>query len=307
MRVFLTGATGFLGAALAQELGARGHDCIAMARPGGSHARLSRLAPNATLVEGDLFDTDACRALMAHWRPHALIHCGWRGVGGAARNELAQLENIAASAALAEAALAQGARILIGVGTQAEYGAGSGAFDEADPPAPQTLYGVAKLAVAGAFAALGRQYDARVVWGRVFSLYGPGQSESWLVASLIGALMRGEAPALTPCEQLWEFTHVRDAACGFVALMETPDAAGLFNVASGQTTPLREAVLILRDLVAPQIEPQFGRVPYRPDQVMRLEARIERIRVATGWVPRIGLCDGFAETVAAFARERAAA
>jgi UDP-glucose 4-epimerase len=191
--------------------------------------------------------------------------------------------------------------------TQAEYGAGSAAFDEGDPPAPQTLYGVAKLAVAGAFAALGRQYDARVVWGRVFSLYGPGQSETWLVASLIGALMRGEAPALTPCEQLWEFTHVRDAARGFVALMETPGAAGLFNVASGQATPLREAVLMLRDLVAPQIEPQFGRVPYRPDQVMRLEARIDRIRAATGWVPRIGLRDGFAETVAAFARERAAA
>lgn len=304
MRVFLTGATGFLGAALAQELGARGHDCIAMARRGGD---ASRLAPATTIVEGDLFDIEGCRALMAQWRPQALIHCGWRGVEGAARNEMAQLDNIAASAALAEAALAQGARILIGVGTQAEYGARSGAFDENDFPAPQTLYGVAKLAVSGAFAALGRQYDARVVWGRVFSLYGPGQSESWLVASLIGAMMRGEAPALTPCEQIWEFTHVRDAARGFVALLETPGAAGLFNVASGATTPLRDAVLMLRDLVAPGIEPQFGRIPYRPDQVMRLEARIERICAATGWAPRIDLRDGFAETVAAFAQERAAA
>jgi nucleoside-diphosphate-sugar epimerase len=40
---------------------------------------------------------------------------------------------------------------------------------------------------------------------------------------------------------------------------------------------------------------------------MRLEARIERIRAATGWTPRIDLRDGFAETVAAFAQERAAA
>lgn len=307
MRVFLTGATGFLGAALARELCARGHECVAMARDRDGAARLAHLVPAATPVEGDLFDTTGCRALMAQWRPEALIHCGWRGVSGAARNDVAQLENIAASAHLAAAALAQGARVLIGVGTQAEYGARSDACDEADAPAPETLYGVAKLATMGAFAALGRHYDARFVWGRVFSLYGPGQSGSWLVASLIEALRRGEAPALTRCEQMWEFTHVRDAARGFVALLETPQAAGVFNVASGETIPLRDAVLLLRDLAGSGVEPRFGEIPYRADQAMRLEARIDRIRAVTGWSPQTGLREGFAETVASFAAARAAA
>lgn len=306
MRVFLTGATGFLGAVVAQELCGRGHDCIALARQPASAARLSDLAPEATVVQGDFFDSDGCRALMAHWRSDALIHCGWGGVPGAARNDPAQLENAAASTRLASAALAAGVAVLIGVGSQAEYGARSSACDEADAPAPETLYGVAKLAACGAFMALGRQYGARVAWARVFSLYGPGQTEDWLVGSMIRTLMRGEAPALTRCEQMWEFTHVRDAARAIVALLESPGAAGVFNVASGTTIPLREAVLMLRDLAAPEIEPEFGRIPYRPDQVMRLEARIERMRAMTGWAPGIGLRDGFAETVAAFARERRA-
>jgi nucleoside-diphosphate-sugar epimerase len=307
MRVFLTGATGFLGAEIARELGLRGHDCIAMARRIAGAGRLSAMAPGARIVAGDLFDPESCRALMSHWRPEALIHCGWRGVLGAERNDVAQLDNIAASARLAEAALAHGARIIIGAGSQAEYGARPYAVAESDPPSPETLYGVAKVAAANAFETLARLHGARAAWGRVFSLYGPGQEPPWLVASLICAFARGEAPALTACEQMWEFTHVRDAAQAVVAILDSNEARGVFNIASGETIRLRDAVSMLRDLVAPGVEPLFGKIPYRPDQVMHLEARIDRIRALAGWTPRIGLAEGFAETVAAFARAREAA
>lgn len=299
MRVFLTGGTGFLGAEIARELCARGHDCIALTRSREAAGRLLQLAPAAMIVEGDFFDAEGCRALMAHCRPDALLHCGWQGVEGADRNDPRQFDNVAASVRLAETALVHGARLLIGVGSQAEYGPRAEAIDEADAPAPETLYGVAKLATCGAFATLGRLHGARVAWGRVFSLYGPGQSDQWLVGALIRAFLRGRAPELTRCEQRWEFTHVRDAAQAFCALAETEDACGVFNIASGESRALRDAVLFLRDLVAPHIEPQFGRIPYRKDQVMHLEARIERIRTATGWSPRISLEDGFAEAVAA--------
>jgi UDP-glucose 4-epimerase len=307
MKVFLTGATGFLGAQIARELGERGHVCLALARNAQGAERLAHIAPKAEICYGDMFAMDSYRPALADFAPEALIHCGWRGVLGAQRNDLAQLDNLAASAALAQAAIAHGARVIIGVGSQAEYGPRSGPFSEDDPATPETLYGVAKLATAGAFMSLGRLHEARAVWGRVFSLYGPGHDGPWLVPSLIRAFASGEALPLTKCEQMWEFTHVRDAARGFVALLETPKASGVFNVASGAPTRLRDAVLMLRDLVAPDVEPQFGAAPYRPDQVMRLEARIERIRAVTDWAPEIGLADGFAETAAAFAQQRKAA
>ena len=41
----------------------------------------------------------------------------------------------------------------------------------------------------------------------------------------------------------------------------------------------------------------FGAMPYRPDQVMYLEADISKLTAATGWKPRIGLADGIKETV----------
>lgn len=306
MRVFLTGATGFLGGEIARQLLARGHDCAALARGEIGETRLAALAGRVSVVRGDLFSPGSYRDALRQFQPDALIHCAWRGVAGAERNDLAQLENIVASARLAEAAIESGARAIIGAGSQAEYGAKPGPVSESDPASPETLYGVAKLAAAGTFLNLARAQGRRAAWGRVFSLYGPGDEGPWLVPALIRAFRARQAPELTACEQIWEFTHVRDAARAFVDLAEAPEAHGVFNVGAAAPIVLRDAVLTLRDLVAPGVEPRFGAVPYRHDQVMHLEARIDRLRAATGWRPEIPLESGFAETVRSFLERRAA-
>ena len=112
--------------------------------------------------------------------------------------------------------------------------------------------------------------------------------------------------ALTKCAQRWEFTHVRDAARGFISLLETPTAHGVFNVAAGRAVCLRNVVMTLRELMAADVSPVFGALAYRPDQVMHLEAKIDRIREATGWSPQTSLADGLAETVIWFRKRHAA-
>jgi nucleoside-diphosphate-sugar epimerase len=307
MKVFLTGATGFLGAEIARDVVLRGHDCAVLTRRDIAGSRLAPIADRLSVVPGDFFDPASYREGLARFAPDALLHCGWWGVAGADRNDLRQLDNVAAAGRLAQAAIDCGATTIVGVGSQAEYGPKQTPIGEDDAAEPTTLYGVAKLAACWTFVNLGATQGVRAVWGRVFSLYGPGDEDGpWLIPSLIRALRAGEAPRLTGCEQHWEFTHVRDAARAFVRLLETPQATGVYNVASGAPRPLRDVVLALRDLVAPKIEPRFGGVPYRPDQVMRLEGRIDRIRAATGWRPEVSLESGIAETVAAFATRDAA-
>ena len=48
----------------------------------------------------------------------------------------------------------------------------------------------------------------------------------------------------------------------------------------------------------PRAEIGFGEIAYRPDQVMHLEANIERLKRATGWAPRVPLERGLEQTVA---------
>ncbi len=258
--------------------------------------RLAPFAARLQRISGDLFAPETYRAALQRFAPEAVVHCGWRGVAGADRNDVGQLDNIVATGRLAEVSAEAGARILIGVGSQAEYGLLSGRVAEASPTEPTTLYGVSKLAAGRALLAIAAERGLRAAWGRVFSLYGPGEARPWLVPSLIRAFAAGRSPDLTGCEQIWEFTHVGDAAAALLALLDS-DASGAFNIGSGEPLPLRDAVVMLRDLVAPGIEPGFGRTAYRPDQIMHLEADISHIRQVTGWRPIVPLAQGFAETV----------
>ena len=49
----------------------------------------------------------------------------------------------------------------------------------------------------------------------------------------------------------------------------------------------------------------FGEIPFRPDQVMHMQADIARIYAATGWAPSISIEQGLADTVAWYRRRTA--
>jgi UDP-glucose 4-epimerase len=300
MRIFITGATGFLGCEVTSLLLARGHDCAALIRRPVSQTRLASLSRRLTLIGGDLFSPASYVEALAVFRPDVIVHSAWRGAAGVHCDDVAQLDNVAAAVRLFEQAIATGAKAIIGVGSQAEYGPKSGPIAEAANAEPTTLYGIAKLAACRSMTNLTRAAGLRGAWGRVFSLYGPGDDDRRIVSMLIHAFRAKRSPDLTPCEQIWEFTHVRDAAKAIVALVEAPTANGVFNIGSGEAAPLRDVVLKIRDRLAPGVEPSFGRIPYRRDQIMHLQADISRIRAVTGWSPQIPLAIGLDETIDSF-------
>jgi nucleoside-diphosphate-sugar epimerase len=142
----------------------------------------------------------------------------------------------------------------------------------------------------------------RFAWLRLFSSYGPGDNPTWLIPSLIQKLRNGGKPALTRCEQLWDFLYVEDAADAVIQVALNEHAKGAFNLASGSARPLREIVETIRNSVAPNASLGFGEIAYRPDQVMRLEADIGRLSQATGWRPHTSLSEGIRLTMDSFGK-----
>ena len=55
---------------------------------------------------------------------------------------------------------------------------------------------------------------------------------------------------------------------------------------------------MLRDAIDPKLSLGIGEAPYRPDQVMHLEADISRLTQAAGWTPGTSLQEGINQTVA---------
>ena len=297
MRLFITGVSGFVGAATLRAALEASHEVAAPVRPGSAAPRVAAFDGRYRRLSLDLRDTNSVAAAMAEFAPDAVLHLAWWGVANSARFERRQVaDNIETACALTEAAAAAGARAFIGVGSQGEYGALS-EMREDGLPRPTSLYGAAKVAALFLTRQLAEQAGLRHAWLRLFSTYGPRDNDGWLIPMLITEMLAGRRPRTTLGTQRWDWLHVEDVARAILAVATTQTAEGTFNLGSGQAVTVRSVVEQIRAFAAPGMELVFGEIPFRPDQVMHMQADISRLRAATGWNPQVSMEDGLRETV----------
>jgi nucleoside-diphosphate-sugar epimerase len=274
---------------------AAGHEVVALVR--NDTSRLTSIADRISMQRVDLADTTAVAALLHSAKPAIVIHSAWEGVGGALRSGDIQLDNIRTTVALADAAIAAGARKFVGIGSQAEYGRYDRKIVETDLPQPTMLYGAAKLAACHLAAQRCREAGMAFAWLRLFSVYGAGDNSNWLIPSAAVALVRGKPPLCTAGTQKWDYLHIDDVADGVLAAATSDRATGVFNLSSGNPVAVRQIVETLRDFAAPDLKLNFGAIPFGPDQIMHLDGDNGRLRAATGWSPRVPLAEGLRQVV----------
>ena len=295
--VVLTGATGFIGSAVLAELIRRQIRPVVLLRPASNRRQLPTLAEGKTIVAAKFDGAQVVKDLQTE-QPAVFIHCAWRGVGGEERNADFQLaENVPLTLASVELAVACGCRQWIGLGSQAEYGNANRILDESAPTLPTSQYGKAKLAAGRETLAMCASAGIAGAWLRIFSTYGPGDHPHWMIPHVIRELLQGRAPQVTRCEQQWDYLFVADAARAIAGAADGK-ISGIFNLGSGQARPLKQIIEMVRAELHTPVVPAYGAIPYRPDQVMHLQANIAKLHAATGWLPEVSLEDGIRQTVA---------
>lgn len=306
MRCLVTGATGHIGSHLVRYLLDGGVEVAALVRPMTSNLwRIEDTSHRLRIIKGDLSNIDRSRAAIREFAPEIVIHLGWHGVSSGYRNDPAQItQNLYGSLKLLELAHQGGCQKWIGLGSQAEYGPSDNVLTEDLPSRPVTAYGVAKLCLGLLSGRLCEAYGIGFAWLRLTASYGPMDDHNHMIPELILKLLRGEEPALTPGEQRWDYLYVQDAVEAIWRAAITPEAQGISNLGSGEAYTIRAVAERIRDLIDPNLALGFGEVPYRPDQVMHLQADISRLKQATGWAPQIRLEEGLRRTVEWFKENR---
>jgi len=222
MRILITGADGQLGRALRSALAS--HDVIAC-----SHRDV------------DVRDRERVRTVIARAVPDAVIHTA--ALTDTARcerePELAMAVNAAGTAAVAEAAVQVGAR-LIAISTNEVFDGDKGApYAESDEPRPINMYGASKREGERAALAAARGAVVRTSW-----LYGNGGTS--FVTKLM-AVARSGRPLMYVTDEVAAPTSAADLADAIGQLLEHPDAAGVFHLAGeGEASRYDWAVEILR-------------------------------------------------------------
>jgi UDP-glucose 4-epimerase len=298
MRVLLTGATGFVGSHLLERLLRDGeHTAAIVLRNVRPPWRIAHLLDRVAVVAGDLARPAELVDSVRRFGPEVVLHVAWEQSVDRECSPIRQVDNVGTTTELVKLAHASGARHFIGLGSQAEYGPCPHRIDEAVPPRPITLYGTAKLCAGLLAERMCAELGLRFAWIRLFSAYGPRDAPTYLIPSLCRSLLRGERPTTTHGEQLWDYLYVEDAAEAIQRVALQSDAAGVFNLGSGRVVTIRSVVERLRDLIRPGAEIGFGEVPYRENQIMHLEANVDRLRQISGWEPVTGLDAGLRRTV----------
>lgn len=297
MRVFVTGASGFIGSWLCRTLIEEGHEVSVLLRNPEKSWRLQDIIANCHVINGDLTAIEKIEDELALFSPEAICHLGWQGVSNIDRNNLIQLENVADLGKLFSIAERLKVNSFVALGSQAEYGPVANKISPNQATKPSTLYGQVKLNCSqlGSFFAV--RGTTRFAWLRVFSTYGAMDHPYWMIPYLINQLLNDQVPKLTKGEQLWDFLYVQDAVRAIIAVLNSSRATGIYNLGSGSAPSLRSTIEIIRNLVNPDLSLGFGDVAYRPDQVMHLEADISSLTQDTGWVPEVKLDQGLAQTV----------
>lgn len=292
-RVLVTGASGFIGARTLAPLLARGFEVHAAARrpPAG------RAPGDVEWHAADLLDVAQRRALVRDVAASHLLHLAWYAEPGTFWGARENAGWVAATIGLADEFAAAGGTRAVLAGTCAEYDWSSPQpLREDAPSAPATFYGACKDATRRVVDGLGERAGIEVAWGRVFFLYGPGEDERRLVASVARALAAGERAATSAGAQVRDFLHVQDVAGAFAALTDSA-VTGIVNVASGEPVTVRHVVEELgRAAGRPELV-DLGALPQRPGDPPRITADVARLRDEVGVTPAIGLADGLAQTL----------
>lgn len=298
----VNGTTGAVGSALTKHLLDLGVTVYAVIRP--TSQRTENIPEGAQIVRCDLMEIERLPE-MIDTRVDAFFHLAWAHPIGPGRNDMiAQTENIRCSIQAVRAAKELGCQVFVGAGSQAEYGRIEGKVTADAPCFPTTGYGMAKLCAGQMTRMECQRLGMRHAWARILSVYGPHDGPLSVIPMMMDKLLKGEKPALTKGEQMWDYLYSADAADALWRMALSGRDGSVYPVGSGTVRPLKEYFMILRDAINPELPLGLGELPYGPGQVMRLQADISALQRDTGFTPSTPFEAGIRETLRQYQAEQ---
>jgi nucleoside-diphosphate-sugar epimerase len=287
-RYLITGASGFLGARLSERLLSSGAEVHATSRT----SRASRHG-GLNWWQADLLEYAAVQKLFDEIQPDTVVHLAGqvtaapdlRLVVPAFQSLLGTTLNVLV------AATTSGCQRIVTTGSLTEPLATDSA------PVPSSPYAAAKWSSTGYARMFHTLYQTPVVVVRPFMTYGPGQHETKIVPYVINSLLQGNAPSLSSGVWSADWVYVDDVVDGFVLAATRPGIDGEdIDFGSGKLTPIRDVVTSIVQHIDTTIEPQFGALPDRPCEQMRV-ADVAHAKGTLGWNATTSLDEGLAATI----------
>lgn len=237
MKIFVTGATGFVGNAVIKALLQRNHEVVGLVRDANKGRALEQLG--VTLVVGDMLEPDSYVGVVP--TVDVVVHTAQYGIHGRLTNKkFAQIEqaDLLMSQTLARASLAHDKKMLYTSGIFNYGDHGDEWITEQTPFNPSPL-GKAHARVVEELLRLVREEQLRVIILSPGFVYGPG---GLFKQSFYDTFQKGQLRIFGKGQNYWSVIHVDDLAATYALAVESEAYGETYNIVDDQ--PLRLCDLV---------------------------------------------------------------
>jgi NAD dependent epimerase/dehydratase len=305
--VLVTGAAGFIGSHLTQQLLAEGANVRAFTRYNSMNSRgfidhfPQREKKEIEVIMGDLRDADAVRNAVKGM--DIVFHLGALiAIPYSYHHPRDVIDtNVIGTLNVAKAILDHNVSRMIHTSTSETYGTARYVpMNESHPLQGQSPYSASKIGADKIIESFYCSYQLPVVTIRPFNAYGPRQSMRAVIPTIINQALHQPEIVLGNLSATRDFTFVEDTARAFICAALREEGIGeVLNAGSGFEISIKDLAEKIKSIVGRDIPIHVSEQRLRPkkSEVDRLFSDSSKAQKLIGWSPTISLEDGLQRTI----------
>lgn len=303
-KILVTGADGFIGSHLTEELIRQGYDVRAFVYYNSFNSwgwldeSPKEIKESLDIFLGDIRDPFGVKEAMKGCT-HVLNLAALIAIPYSYHSPATYIDtNINGALNVVQAARELGVEKVVQTSTSEVYGTAQYVpIDENHPLQGQSPYSASKIGADQIAMSYYRSFDTPVSIIRPFNTYGPRQSARAVIPTIISQLANGkESIKLGAISPTRDFNFVKDTVGGFISVLNSEKSIGeVVNVGSNYEVSIGETAEMIADIMGVNLRIETDEQRLRPEksEVNRLWAENKKAKELIGWQPQYGGKDGF--------------
>lgn len=156
---------------------------------------------------------------------------------------------------------------------------------------PTNPYALSKLFSEQACEFYAKSENINIVILRPFNIFGPGQSDSYLIQTIISQVINGGIVKVKDLVPKRDYIYIEDLTDAIIDSLKINSTFEVFNIGSGKSYSVFDVINIVQELVKKKLKIESSN-ERRKEEIMDTVADIQRAKLFLNWEPKISLKEG---------------
>lgn len=292
--VIVTGASGFIGTTLVNELLRREYRVVAIDRFFSDEFLNNPSITCINVTDKNVFEL---KNAIPHNNYECFYHLAWAATSGLGRADYnVQLENVKMTCDYVKMCSEISCNRVVYASSINEMETYEYLQSDNIEPAGGYIYGTGKLAAHLMGETVAKLNKIEFIPVIITNIYGIGERSARMIYTSLVKLMKGEHASFTEGFQMYDFIYVSDAINSVIEVAEKGKAFNRYYIGSGEPKPLREYLLEMRDVVAPSAELGLGDLEFKGINISYQQFDLKKVEKDTGYKNQVTFKQGIKMT-----------